>query len=75
MSSPAQNLFDNTYITSYEICKTLGIERSTLLRARARNKLPEPILIPGVNAYIWERNKVAAAIDQWKESLTTRRGQ
>ena len=77
MSTPnaAQELFDNTYITSFEICRDLNIERSTLLRARARNLLPEPVLIPGVNAFIWERSKVAAALDTWKRTLASRRGE
>lgn len=71
----AQSLFDTTYISGYEICQQLNIPRSTLLRARERHALPEPILVPGVRAFIWERSKVAAALDAWKKELQTRRGE
>lgn len=70
----AQTVFDELYITGYEICQQLSIPRSTLLRARERGVLPEPILVPGVKAFIWERSKVASAIDQWKQDLQSRRG-
>lgn len=73
-TNEAQQLFDETYITGFEICQQLGIPRSTLLRARERAALPEPVLVPGVKAFIWERSKVAAAIEAWKESLQARRG-
>jgi hypothetical protein len=74
-NNEAQKLFDSLYITGFEICNELDIPRSTLLRARARGLLPEPILIPGVKAFVWERNKVSQAIEQWKVSLASRRGE
>lgn len=71
----AQTVFDSLYITGYEICTELDIPRSTLLRARARGLLPEPILIPGVKAFLWERTKISQALEQWKVSLASRRGE
>lgn len=74
IQTTAQSEFDQTYITGFEICQELNIPRSTLLRARERGKLPEPIMVPGVKAFIWERSKIASALDQWKADLAARRG-
>jgi len=73
-TNESQTRFDETYITGFEICQELNIPRSTLLRARERNLLPEPVVVPGVKAFIWERTKIASALDKWKSDLNSRRG-
>lgn len=64
MSSP-QLEFDNTYITSSEICKRLRINRCTLLQARRNGVLPDPIRVNGTQLYIWIRNEVNPALKSW----------
>lgn len=71
----AQERFDELYITSSEIQEELNVERSTILNARRRGLLPEPILVRGVRAFIWERDKVRPYLEAWKISLASRRGE
>lgn len=71
----AQERFDEVYITSSEIAEELKIERSTIVNARRRGLLPEPIIIKGIRAFIWERNTVRPLLDAWKVSLASRRGE
>lgn len=71
----SQELFDERYITSTEIQKELGVERSTILNARRRGMLPDAIVVRGVRAFIWEREKIQPYLNAWKLSLKVRRGQ
>lgn len=71
----SQELFDEKYITSSEIQETLGVERSSILNARRRGMLPDPITVRGVRAFIWEREKVTPYLEAWKISLASRRGE
>lgn len=75
MSHSAQEKFDNLYITGYEIQQELGVDRSSVLRARERGILPQPITVRGVRAYIWEREVVKPFMDAWRISLQSRRGE
>ena len=61
-----QREFDRTYITSSEICKRLKINRCTLLQARRKGVLPDPIQVNGSQLFIWIRNDVNAAIESWE---------
>lgn len=67
-----QARFDRLYISSSEICQNLGVTRPSILQARRRNLLPEPITIHGC-IYIWERATVQPYVDAWRIVLTARR--
>lgn len=71
--SEQQRAFDKKYITSSEIQKELRIERSTLLNARRRGMLPNPVIVQGVGAFIWEREELQPYLDAWRLSLACRR--
>ena len=70
----AQKEFDDKYITSTEICEKLNVDRSTVLNARRRGFLPNPIKINGVNIFIWRRLDIQKSLDAWELTLTCRRG-
>lgn len=72
-TNDAQREFDERYITSSEIMKTMGVTRTTILWARRTGKLPDPIDIHG-KIFIWERDKVKPYLDAWKVVLDVRRG-
>lgn len=69
----AQAHFDKVYVTSYEVQKTLNVQRSTVTTANKKGLLPDPITIPGSRTFIWEREKVMPYIDAWRVVLETRR--
>lgn len=69
----AQREFDERYISSTEIMRTMRVTRTTILSARRTGKLPEPIDIQG-KIFIWERGKVKPYLDAWKIVLDVRRG-
>ena len=77
MSDPktSQERFDELYITSTEIQEELGVKRSTILNARRRGMLPDPIEVRGVRAFIWERECTRPFLEAWKVSLASRRGE
>jgi hypothetical protein len=74
----AQDDFDAKYITSTEICQTLGIHRCTVLMAVRSGRLPEPIIIrrPDGAAHIllWLRDEVVFKMADWAVSLASRKG-
>lgn len=71
----AQQEFDETYITSSEIGQELGVCRATLVNARRRGLLPDPIVVNGAQIFIWKRDVVRPYIDAWKLMLQARRGE
>jgi len=73
--SVSQMEFDNKYITAHEIGEQLKVHRSTVLHARRRGVLPGAILVPGVNAFIWERNSLKRHLDAWGLALASRRSE
>ncbi|QFR59653.1 hypothetical protein P6F33_gp52 [Pseudomonas phage Quinobequin-P09] len=54
----AQQEFDEIYITSSEIGQELGVCRATLVNARRRGLLPDPIIVNGAQIFIWKRDVV-----------------
>lgn len=74
MTNVAQQEFDETYITSTEICETLKINRATVLHARKRGLLPEPISLNNSRLFIWKRSAIQKSLDAWKIMLDARRG-
>ncbi len=70
----AQKRFDERYMTAAEIGHECKVSRVSVMRARARDLLPDAILV-GDNLYIWERDGVKPYIDAWKTILDVRRRQ
>ena len=71
----AQEEFDETYITSSEIGKSLGVCRATIVQARKRGLLPDPVVVNGAQIYIWKRQIVEPFLKAWKVNLAARRGE
>ena len=69
----AQQEFDEMYITSSEIGQELGVCRATLVNARRRGLLPDPIIVNGAQIFIWKRDVVRPYIDAWRIMLQARR--
>lgn len=76
MNSPetAQQRFDRTYFTSAEICKEMGVNRTTVLSAKKCGLLPDPVLVNDKLVCLWGRSTVRPYIDAWKTVLRARRG-
>lgn len=73
-SAAAQARFDERYITSSEICELMNVTRASVLLARRRGVLPDPIKVQGSVLFIWERTpEFMAAFDAWKTTLEARR--
>lgn len=72
--NPAQERFDELYITSSEICKELDVSRNVMVDARRRGALPEPISINGRHIYIWERKTIAPYLERWRAARKAIRG-
>lgn len=69
----AQEEFDQVYITSSEICGAMAITRATLMNARQRGLLPDPININNGQLTLWKRETVQPYLDAWKLILKVRR--
>lgn len=69
----AQTRFDSVYISSGDICKLMNISRPSLLHARRRGLLPDPIVVNEGHLYLWERETVQQYLDAWKLILQVRR--
>lgn len=70
----AQQRFDRLYITSGEICETYGVSRTSVVNARRRGLLPDPIFTNDGHLAIWERERVTPFLKAWKVNLDARRG-
>ena len=69
----AQKRFNETYITSREICKDLQVTRMSLSNAHKTGKIPEPIIIDDTIMFIWERETIKPALEKWKAEILLRR--
>jgi hypothetical protein len=69
----AQKEFDRVYITSSEICRILQISRASLVLARRRGTMPQPILVNDSQIHIWRRNDIQGILNSWQLGLRTRR--
>lgn len=65
----AQSRFNENYITSSEIAHMLEVSRVSVLRARERGDLPDPVTVGDSVVTIWERAAVMPAIEAWKGKL------
>ena len=71
----SQSTFDKLYITGYEIQKELKVTRTTVLNAKRRGLLPDPIHVPGSRICLWDREVATPFIEAWKIALASRRGE
>lgn len=71
----AQEKFDSTYISSSEICRELGVTRATIVNARRRGLLPDPVIVNDIQLYLWERETVQPYLEAWLLMLKSRRGE
>jgi hypothetical protein len=69
----AEERFHRLYITSGELCKELRVTRPSILQARRRQLLPDPIAVNGTSVFIWERETLAPYVAAWRLILDTRR--
>lgn len=72
--SPAQQRFNESYISSIEICKRLDITRVALGQAITRRTLPQPLKIEGIRLHLWQRQEIEAALNTWENEIKNRRG-
>lgn len=70
-----QERFDTMYITASEISDIAEVERSSVMHAKRRGMLPNPITIPGVRLTMWERKPLQPFLDAWLLTLKARRGE
>lgn len=70
-----QQVFDETYISASEICRTLDVTRGAVTNAQKRGLLPEPIKVVQGDAYLclWLREQVQPKLDAWNIMLQARR--
>jgi len=64
-----QKIFDRDYITSSEICETMGVARSSIVYARRVKILPEPIKVKGTRAFLWHRRTTEVYLNAWRMQL------
>lgn len=73
----AQEEFDAKYISSTEICRDLGVTRASVVNARNRGVLPEPVHVRRANGdphiMLWDRKVATPYILAWKELLAATR--
>lgn len=74
MSNPAQERFDKTYISATEVSVEMQVSRATVLRAKERGELPDPIIVGDHYVCIWEREKLRPYLEAWKQRLAARKG-
>lgn len=70
----AQQRFDETYITSTDLQRELGVSRAAVLYARKRGTLPEPVVVNDGQLTMWERDTLKPYLDAWVADLNARRG-
>jgi hypothetical protein len=75
MDKTPQQVFDETYISASEICRTLDVTRGAVTNAQKRGLLPEPIKLEQGGGYLclWVRQQVQPALNAWALMLTTRK--
>lgn len=74
-----QSQFDDTYISSTEICQRLGIHRTTVFNGIRAGKLPQGIMIRradgSAHILLWIRAEAEPMMDEWAKAIASRKGQ
>jgi len=72
----AQKEFDEKYISSTEVCKQLGVHRTTVLLALRTGRLPDPIILRRPNGtpqiLLWTREAIAPYFAEWSKARAER---
>lgn len=71
----AQGRFNRTYITSTEISKRMRVSAATVINARRRGTLPDPIVVNCTQIYLWERTEIEPYLQAWNLALQSRKGE
>lgn len=71
----AQERFDQTYITSSEVGKRLGVTRPAIHFRRKAGLLPNAIAVQDNQLFIWERDSIEKHLKQWEDQLQSKRTQ
>ena len=61
----AQDEFDETYITSSEICRRLNLSRSAVMFRRQNGLLPDSIFANGSRLVLWKRSTIEPFLAAW----------
>jgi len=73
-----QQAFDETYISSTEICQRLDVNRSTIFNGARAGKLPEAIVIRradgGTHILLWLRAEAEPMMEEWAKAIASRKG-
>lgn len=73
-----QEQFDDQYISSTEICQTLGVNRSTVFNGARAGKLPEAVVIKRANGdahiLLWPRALAVPMMTEWAKAIASRKG-
>lgn len=69
----AQKEFEELYITSSEIARTLGVTRAAIIQARQKGQLPDPIMVEG-HLTIWKRWFIVPYVEAWQKKRRARIG-
>lgn len=72
--NPAQQRFNETYITATEVSLEMEVSRPSVLYAKKRGLLPEAIHVGDQHVCIWEREAIRPALEAWKRMLAARKG-
>lgn len=77
LSVSAQDEFDKKYISSTEVCQTLGIHRTTVLHATRSGKLPDPVVLRRPNGQpqilLWCRETITPILTDWSNARAQQR--
>lgn len=73
----AQQEFDAKYVSSTELCRDLGVTRASIVNARRRGVLPEPVQVNrpdgSPHVMLWLREAIAPHLEKWRAELAERR--
>lgn len=69
----AQQEFDKLYVTSSEIARRLRVTRAAIIQARAKNQLPDPIMVEN-HLTIWKREFIEPFVEAWQKKRNARIG-
>ncbi len=70
----AQKRFDETYITSTEICERMKVSRPAVHFRRKNGHLPNAIRVYGQSLFVWDRQQIEPKLVEWENQINKREG-
>ena len=61
-----QRRFEQSYVTSSEICQIVGVTKAAITKAVARGDIPRPIVV-NCQMKLWERKTLEPYLQKWKD--------